>query len=105
VKTKNYFDKGSQNVILSPSGLIVVAVTPNQVDLRWDFVDGAKEYKIYKDGKFLQSTPHIITTDTNVKPGSVYSYSISSVDKDGKEGDRCKAITARTLDLFQDNVQ
>lgn len=51
--------------------------------LRWSAIEGAREYRIYKDGVRVKSTT---ATEYKATPGLYATYMVSAVDGDGYEG-------------------
>ena len=69
---------------------------PNSIELVWDPSPATdlKEYLVERDGKRIATTPVPSYSDTGLKPGSQYSYSISGVDTSCNIGTSADILTA-----------
>lgn len=54
------------------------SITRSEVTLEWSLVDGITNYDIFRNGLLLDSVSDGIYTDTQVKPESTYTYSITA---------------------------
>ncbi|MFF8846570.1 PHB depolymerase family esterase [Streptomyces sp. NPDC015127] len=80
----------------APAGLVVTGADDRSVSLRWDAVDGAAGYALYRDGVRVAAPAGTAFTDTGLAPGSTYAYSVAARDAQGAEGARSGAVTAST---------
>jgi len=73
------------HIAQKPTGLLAPSIEYNQIQLDWEDVEGAKEYKIYSSTDninytFSQSvSTSSYTTPDNLNPSTTYYYKISSV--------------------------
>jgi subtilisin len=68
------------------NGLGVTPVSSSQLDLIWDPIVDAVEYKIYRDTERIAITTTTSYSDTNLAPSTTYTYSVSAIDLAGNEG-------------------
>ncbi|MDQ1012549.1 poly(hydroxyalkanoate) depolymerase family esterase [Streptomyces sp. V4I23] len=80
----------------APNGLAATGADDSSVSLRWDAVDGAAGYALYRDGVRIAAPAGTSHTDTGLAPGSSYAYSVAARDAQGSEGVRSGAVTAST---------
>ncbi|PSG96765.1 hypothetical protein BRD56_08930 [Thermoplasmatales archaeon SW_10_69_26] len=64
-----------------------------QVHLDWTPVDGAEDYRVYRDGSQVAEITETRYTDTDVINGQSYGYTVSAV-ADGVEGPTSDTVTA-----------
>ncbi|MFP1624533.1 PHB depolymerase family esterase [Streptomyces sp. 5K101] len=80
----------------APDGLAATGADDSSVSLRWDAVDGAVGYALYRDGVRIAAPAGTSYTDTGLAAGSAYAYSVAARDAQGVEGARSGAVTATT---------
>ena len=93
--------EGLRTRSISVSPVVLVAGVPavtvqlmgsGQLTLRWNLIEGASHYKVYRDGSPVGGNVTGTTyTDTGLTNGQEYSYRVSAV-KDGTEGARSAAV-------------
>jgi len=74
----------------SPTGLIVRAVSSDQIDLKWTASkDDVKVsgYKIFRNGSLIQNLTKTEFSDTGLNPETRYCYTVSAYDTAGNESD------------------
>jgi poly(hydroxyalkanoate) depolymerase family esterase len=89
-------DPGGPGALPAPTGLTTGAVTDSSVALRWDAVNGAASYEVYRGGARVGTATGPSYTDTGLSPGTAYSYSVAAVDSSGTAGARSASVTATT---------
>ncbi|MBC1935861.1 fibronectin type III domain-containing protein [Listeria grandensis] len=79
--------------------------TESKVGIRWNKSTDNREilsYQIYRDGELLKSVPAHANqatetfTDTNLKPGTAYTYTVTATDFAKNVSEVSQAITAKT---------
>src|SRR3954462_12521555 len=72
----------------APRSLKAISVGVSGVTLKWTAPKGAKpaHYLVLRDGKSLGKTTRNSYTDSNVKPGRTYRYSIRALDERKRAG-------------------
>jgi len=63
--------------------------------IKWEIdadVSNIKEYKIYKDGKFLETSPVRSYIAKSLKTGQTYEFAVSSVSLVGIESDKSNIV-------------
>ncbi|UHQ96069.1 fibronectin type III domain-containing protein (plasmid) [Natrinema halophilum] len=78
-----------------PSGLSASTVRYRSVDLTWDSVSGADEYRVYRDGSQVGTTTSTSFTDTGLAPTTGYTWEVTSVT-DGVESSPSDPASATT---------
>src|SRR4051812_31519332 len=81
----------------APRSLRVASVAPAGVTLRWSAARGPKpaHYVILRDGKSLGKTTRTTYTDTKVKPGKTYRYSVRAYDKGNRAGALSQSVRVK----------
>lgn len=64
----------------APGNIQVVATSGTNVTVTWDLVVGATGYRVYRDGTRVTETTNRTFNDTGLTPGTLYSYTVSSVN-------------------------
>lgn len=80
----------------APTGLTVTGATDTAISLRWDPVDGADGYTVYRDGAPLAAADTTSYADTGLTAGSSHTYAVAARDADGGTGRLSGTVTART---------
>lgn len=74
----------------TPANLRFTLLSDTQVDIAWDAStdaqSGVTEYRVYRGGALVAVTSGLTFSDTEVEPGTSYSYQVSAVNGDGVEG-------------------
>jgi chitodextrinase len=81
----------------SPTGLIVRAVSSDQIDLKWTAsTDDVKVsgYKIFRNGSLIQNITKTRFSDTGLNPETRYCYTVSAYDTAGNESDSSEQACA-----------
>ncbi|MEI7671925.1 MAG: hypothetical protein WCK00_07415, partial [Deltaproteobacteria bacterium] len=68
-----------------PAGLSGAAISPSQIDLKWDASIDAASYRIYRDGTALPTVTVPSFSDTGRTAHTWYCYRISALDSEGSE--------------------
>lgn len=84
----------------TPGNFAVAAVGPERVDLTWsaseDPESGIAQYRVYRDGELLGTSPGGGFSDLTVAPETSYEYRASAVNGDGLEGTPTEAAVVTT---------
>lgn len=97
--------------MIAPEGLEVVDKNlgaESSVTLKWNEVDGAKSYNIYRkldgdrDVEKIGSTETAEFTDTSAKLGHTYQYSVTQINSADIESTPSNEVTVK---VFDENVQ
>ncbi|OAS82472.1 MULTISPECIES: PxKF domain-containing protein [Metabacillus] len=89
------------SVLSAPSGMGIPSVTQNSISLKWQAVNGAESYNIYrsklgyKDYQLIGNSQTTNFTDESVKSDSSFLYKVSAVSAAG-EGDRSAEVLGMT---------
>jgi len=77
-----------QHGLPAPANLQTTAIADTTVSLSWGVVAHATGFNVYRDGTKATSGPVPVTslTDTNLSPGTTYSYTVKAIDSTGAEG-------------------
>ncbi|MFE7747521.1 PHB depolymerase family esterase [Streptomyces sp. NPDC057428] len=87
---------GGGNGLPAPTGLKVAGVTDSSASLTWNTVGSAASYLVYRDGAKVATTTSASYTDTGLKAGTSYRYTVSAADSGGTAGAASAAVTATT---------
>ena len=82
-------------------------VTPDSavaLDVSWDSVAGANNYKIYRDTVYVATVNGLNYTDSGLKSNKSYSYTISAVNADGEENLQSIAGEGRTRAAYAESL-
>ncbi|MFI8004656.1 PHB depolymerase family esterase [Streptomyces sp. NPDC086010] len=80
----------------APTGLKVAGVTDSTASLAWNTVGSAASYLVYRDGAKVATTTAASYTDTGLKAGTSYRYTVAAADSGGTAGAASAAVTATT---------
>lgn len=76
----------------APAGLVAIGLGPDRVAVSWEAVDGATEYRLYRESEagpqMLTQVSQTTFVDVDVEGGRVYSYAVAAVDSDNTDGRR-----------------
>nr|WP_159466103.1 glycosyl hydrolase family 18 protein [Scandinavium goeteborgense] len=82
----------------TPSGLKASSVGESSLTISWGKVEKAVKYRVTRNG----STPVVVKntefTDSNLKPGTTYSYIVIAENAEGRPSDPSKALEVTTHD-------
>jgi poly(hydroxyalkanoate) depolymerase family esterase len=87
---------GGEDGLPAPSGLKVTGVTDSTASLSWNAVANAASYTVYRDGAEVASTSATSFTDTGLRAGVPYRYTVAAADSSGAEGTVSSSVTATT---------
>lgn len=82
-------------------------ITPDSavaLDVSWDSVAGASNYKIYRDTVYVATVSGLTYTDNGLKSNKSYSYTISAVNADGEENVQSIAGIGRTRAAYPESI-
>lgn len=85
----------------APSGLEIPSVTQTSISLKWQAVEGAESYNIYrtklgyKDYKLVGNSQTTNFTNENIESDSSYLYKVSALSSSG-EGERSAEVLGMT---------
>ena len=96
----------TEEILDPPGGLLVVETTPTSATLSWDAVEDATGYALYlydesttTQIKKISPITRLDYTITGLEPETWYSASLSSINSDGKEGEKTDIISFETSKL------
>ena len=96
----------TEEILDPPGGLSVVETTPTSATLSWDEVADATGYALYlydesttTQIKKISPITRLDYTITGLEPETWYSASLSSINSDGKEGEKTDIISFETSKL------
>ena len=96
----------TEEILDPPIGLSVVETTPNSATLSWDSVADATGYALYlydesttTQIKKISPITRLDYTITGLEPETWYSARLSSINSDGKEGEKTDIISFETSKL------
>ena len=96
----------TEEILDPPGGLSVVETTPTSATLSWDAVADATGYALYlydesttTQIKKISPITRLDYTITGLEPETWYSASLSSINSDGKEGEKTDIISFETTKL------
>ena len=81
--------------IAAPSNVKATTVNESSIKITWNAITNAQSYNLYRNGVFVTNVSATQYTDTNLRPNSEYSYSITSV-LNGAESTKSESATATT---------
>lgn len=87
---------GGGNGLPAPTGLKVAGVTDSSASLAWNTVGSAASYLVYRDGAKVATTASASYTDTGLRAGTSYRYTVAAADSGGTAGTASAAVTATT---------
>jgi chitodextrinase len=82
-----------------PTALTVTYISNNRIDLSWNAsVDniGVSRYRIYRNGSAHTYSTATSYADTNLQPGTTYTYTVTAIDSSGIESSQSYYVTAET---------
>lgn len=79
-----------------PTGLYADSFSDSSVSLKWNAVDEADSYAVYRNGKFCAEVFENSFDDTNLKNDTEYTYTVAAKNSDG-EFDLSSPVTVKTL--------
>ncbi|MCQ4208350.1 extracellular catalytic domain type 1 short-chain-length polyhydroxyalkanoate depolymerase [Streptomyces longispororuber] len=80
----------------APTGLTVSGTTDTTASLKWNAVDGAASYTVYRGGSKVGTAASGSYTDTGLNTGTAYTYTVAAVDTAGATGTVSASVTATT---------
>jgi hypothetical protein len=89
--------------LMPPTGLTLVAVGKDSVDISWDTVEGASAYYVYRNGKMVNRVTGSNYIDVELNNTSVYRYQIQAIYKSG-ESPRSESKCVRTWQKATEGV-
>lgn len=84
-------------VVSAPTNITAKAVSESQIDVKWNESEGAKEYKIYRDGNYLTTSKSPSLADAGLKSSTRYCYAVTAVGEDGKESELSRTACDETF--------
>ncbi len=95
----NTFDEDGINLVKNHVALPTVQTTKEDSILKWKPINGAVEYKIYKNGKALEKTTK---TSLSIPDENYASYQVCAVDNEGYTGFLSEPIViSKNTKLFE----
>lgn len=81
-----------------PNGIAITAVSSSEIKISWnpsaDDSGKIKGYKIYKNGKYLQTVKTTSFSDIGLSPQVKFCYRISAFDEAGNESGQSAEVCA-----------
>ncbi|NYE07090.1 hypothetical protein F4694_003875 [Bacillus niacini] len=96
-----YADSEVHTSLSAPSDIVIPSVTQTSISLKWNEVDGAESYNIYrtklgyKDYKLIGNSQTTNFVDDNVENDSTYKYKVSALNGSG-EGEKSVEVLGMT---------
>lgn len=98
----------TQSVMIAPTKVVAVAISPSQINLTWDSVTGATSYQIFRSSNSAYSLVGTSTTtgfnNTTLAADTTYIYEVGAVSDSGSIGPRGMRDLATTIQFFEDPV-
>jgi OOP family OmpA-OmpF porin len=85
-----------QPALPAPNNLMATAISDSQINLGWNAVAGATEYKVYRDGAYVLSSQTTTMPDRGLKAGTRYCYRVTATDGTGRESVQSNQACATT---------
>ncbi|WLR42469.1 lytic polysaccharide monooxygenase [Bacillus carboniphilus] len=90
-------DSTNDQAVTAPTGLHVMEVTNQTIDLMWTASENAKHYEIYRDGeKVGQTTETRFIDEEELTANTAYEYYVKAVDSYNNASDSSNVITTKT---------
>lgn len=83
----------------APTGLKVDEISDTSTQISWDAVgyeEGIKEYHVYRDGVYLDSSVGISLTDGGLTPETTYEYQVKVIGINDLESELSEILSATT---------
>jgi fibronectin type 3 domain-containing protein len=96
-----YADSDVHTALSAPSNIVIASVTQTSISLKWNEVDGAESYNIYrarlgyKDYKLIGNSQTTNFVDASVESDSTYVYMVSALNGSG-EGEKSVEVLGMT---------
>ncbi len=74
------------------------------LDVSWDAVVGASNYKVYRDNEYVATVSGTSYTDNGLKSNKSYSYTLSAVNGQGEENTKSLAGLGRTRAGYPESI-
>ncbi|MDR2634150.1 MAG: hypothetical protein LBC51_11115 [Treponema sp.] len=62
----------------------ITVVRSSSIRLAWDAVDGASQYKVYRNNTFISATTDTFYLDMGLSPETAYTYEVTAVNRSGE---------------------
>ena len=82
-----------------PTALVITYILGSQIDLAWNLAAdniGVSRYRIYRNGSSYAYSSTASYTDSNLRSGTTYKYTVAAIDSSGNESGRSYPVTATT---------
>lgn len=80
-----------------PTGISTAAVSDSQINVTWNIVVGAANYRVYRDGKYLVAVSITRLSDSGLNSATSYCYHVTAVNTMGRESEISKQACATTM--------
>ena len=84
--------------------LTAVVTSESQIDLSWDTIVNASQYKIYRDGVLIGTSNVNTYSDTGLLANKEYAYKISAINSTNLEAEKSIEVAKRTLAIYPTKV-
>jgi outer membrane protein OmpA-like peptidoglycan-associated protein len=81
----------------APTEIASAPASDSAINLTWSAVAKAVNYRVYRDGKYVASTPATRLTDAGLDGATDHCYHVRAVDAAGKESEPSKQTCTATL--------
>ncbi len=90
--------RSSEAEIAAPARpvLTLAGRSATTVSVQWNVVENATSFRIYRDGVQIATANWYDFTDTNLRPLTVYSYTVVAVDAAGNESPVSNTVSVQT---------
>jgi chitodextrinase len=81
-----------------PNGISITAVSSSEIKVSWkpsaDEFGKIKNYKVYRNGKYLATTESTSASDKTLTPNAKFCFRVSAVDEAGNESAQSTEVCA-----------
>ncbi|MFA5181575.1 MAG: OmpA family protein [Syntrophales bacterium] len=82
---------------VAPTEISAAAVSDSLINVSWNAVSGAVNYRIYRDGKYLTASSATHFSDPGLNGAARHCYHVTFVTAAGRESEQSKQACATTL--------
>ena len=89
-------DQSCNKALVGPPENFIGTITQDSIQLSWSNVAEAGQYRVYRDGSIISTSPNLSFLDTDLNYSTSYSYTISCLDNVGEEGPQSSTLFLTT---------
>ena len=89
-----------KSVFSAPDSIVVSFDKRNNHSIKWSEVEGASSYNLYTNGKLQTNTAKLEINLKSLKWETDYTYYLTSLTEDGKEGPKSSDYTVKTPKIY-----